>query len=74
MNPGPPGFAELGDIELRLGTGGAVIVNQTVEEAPLSGEYTVMPAVPVVPISDARIVPFNWVELTYVVDRVDPFH
>jgi hypothetical protein len=57
VNPEPPAYAELGDIELR--TGGAIIVNVRAEEAPLPGVYTVMPAVPIVPISDTRIVPFN---------------
>jgi hypothetical protein len=74
MNPGPPGFAKLGDSEIRPGADGDVIVNGKDKEAPLSGEYTVMPAVPVVPISDARIEPCNWLEFKNVVVRVDPFH
>jgi hypothetical protein len=71
VNPEPPAFAELGDIEPRLGP---VIVNVRAEEDPPPVVYTVTPAVPVVPISDAKIVPFNWVELTYVVVRFNPFH
>jgi hypothetical protein len=71
MNPGPPAFAEVGDIEPRLEP---IIVNVRAGEAPPPGVYTVTPAVPVVPISDARIEPCNCVESTYVVVRSDPFH
>jgi hypothetical protein len=74
MNPEPPELAKLGDIEFRLGTGGAVIVNVRAEVAPTPGVYTVTPAVLVVPISDARIEHCNWPLLTYVVVRLDPFH
>jgi hypothetical protein len=64
MNPGPPAAVEVGDIELRMGAGCGVIVNVRVEEVPPPGVYTVTPAVPVVAISDARIEPFIWLELT----------
>jgi hypothetical protein len=75
MNPGPPGFAKLGDSELRLGMGVAEIVNVRAEEAPpLEVLYTITLAVPAVAISDARIEPCNWLELTYVVVRSEPFH
>jgi hypothetical protein len=72
VNPEPPAYAELGDIELR--TGVAEIVNVRAEEVPPPGVYTVTPAVPVVPISDARIEPCNWPLLTSVVVRSEPFH
>jgi hypothetical protein len=72
VNPEPPAYAKLGEIELR--TGVAEIVNVKAGEEPPPGVYTVTPAVPVVPISDARIEPCNWPLLTYVVVRLDPFH
>jgi hypothetical protein len=64
MKPGPPAVAEVGDIEPRMGTGGAAIVKVLAEEAPMPGLYTVTPAVPIVAISDARIEPCNRMELT----------
>jgi hypothetical protein len=74
VNPGPLAIVEVGDIELRMGRGCNAIVNVRVEEAPATGVYTVTPAVPVSAISDARIEHRNWVALTYVVVRLDPFH
>jgi hypothetical protein len=73
VNAGPPAVAELGDNELRLGAG-AAIVSVAAEEAPAPGVYTVMLAVPAVAISDARIEPCNRVGYIYVVVRLDPFH
>jgi hypothetical protein len=64
VNPGPPAIAEWGDIQATPGTGGAVIVYVKAEEVPPFGVYTVTPAVPITAISDARIEPVNWVELT----------
>jgi hypothetical protein len=65
----------MGDMELRTGTvSSGIIVNVSAEEAEPPGVYAVTPAVPIVAISDARVEPCNWVKLTYVVVRSDPFH
>jgi hypothetical protein len=68
MTAGPPALAELGDIEVRMGTPAdpEVIANVRAEEVPPPGlgVYTVTLAVSAAAISDARIEPCNWLEFT----------
>ena len=73
-SPVPAGVAD-GESELRLGTP-PVISNVKALEVPPPGEglNTVTEALPVLATSEAVIEAVNWVALTNVVVRLEPFH
>ena len=74
----PPAVAELGAVEVRVGTGlfPAVTVKVFPAEVPPPGAglKTVTVGLPAVAISDARIAAESWVEEMTVVVRSTPFH
>ena len=78
VNPAPPGVAEDGLSPVMVGTGLPVFgltANDTAFDVPPPGVglNTVTLAVPAVAMSAAVIAAVNWVPLTYVVGRSEPF-
>lgn len=75
----PPAVAPVGESELAVGMGllaGALMVKDSAVEVPPPGAglTTVTGAVPTAVISAARMAAVNWLALTKVVTRLDPFH
>jgi hypothetical protein len=78
VKAGPPAVAELGKMEVRVGTGllAALMVNVFAEEVPPPGVglTTVTLAVPADAMSVAGIAAVSCEAETYVVVRANPFH